>query len=99
KRELEEAIRLDPSYMEAYDALGFALEALGDDAGAVANYERAIQLNESRGGTFAGAHVNLSAYHNRTQNAEKALEYARKATEMNRNADPVSARPDGGGHD
>jgi len=87
KRELEEAIRLDPSYIEAYDALGFALEALGDDAGAVANYERAIQLNESRGGTFVGGHVNLSAYYNRTQNAEKALEHARKATEINPKSD------------
>ncbi|PYV33924.1 MAG: hypothetical protein DMG09_21715, partial [Acidobacteria bacterium] len=87
KRELEEAIRLDPSYIEAYDALGFALEALGDDAGAVANYERAIRLNESRGGTFVGGHVNLSAYYNRTQNAEKALEHARKATEINPKSD------------
>ena len=32
----EAALRLDPAYVEAIDALGFALEALGDDAGAVA---------------------------------------------------------------
>ena len=68
--------------------LGFALEALGDDAGAVAKYQEAIALNEARGGQFAAAHVNLSAYYNRTGDPAKALEYARKAIEL----DPKSDR-------
>ena len=38
---------------------------LGDDASAVANYEKAIALNDARKGSFASAHVNLSAYYNR----------------------------------
>ena len=42
------------------------MEALGDDTDAVATYEKAIALNEARKGTFASAHVNLSAYYNRT---------------------------------
>ena len=45
---------------------GFALEALGDDEGAVANYQKAVALNDERHGTFAPPHVNLSAYYNRT---------------------------------
>ena len=36
----EAALRIDPSYIEAIDALGFALEALGDDAGAMAHTRR-----------------------------------------------------------
>jgi tetratricopeptide (TPR) repeat protein len=88
RKEFEEALRLDPSYVEDLDALGLALEALGDDAGAVASYQKAIALNESRNGTFALAHVNLSAYYNRTGDPEKALEYARKAVEL----DPKSDR-------
>ena len=84
----EAALRIDSSYLEALDGLGFALEALGDDAGAVARYQEAIALNEARGGHFAAAHVNLSAYYNRTGDPAKALEYARKAIEL----DPTSDR-------
>src|SRR5205823_6571507 len=48
RKELKESLRIDPSYMEALDALGFAQEALGDNAGAVASYQKAIALNEER---------------------------------------------------
>jgi tetratricopeptide (TPR) repeat protein len=88
RREFEAALKIEPSYMEALDALGFALEALADDAGAVANYEKAIAVNEARQGRFASAHVNLSAYYNRTGNPDKALDYARKALAL----DPKSDR-------
>ena len=88
RKAFEAALRIDPSYLEALDGLGFALEALGDDAGAVAKYEEAIRLNEARGGQFALAHVNLSAFFNRTGDPAKALEYARKAIEL----DPKSDR-------
>ena len=33
RKAFEAALRIDPSYVEAMDALGFALEALGDDDG------------------------------------------------------------------
>lgn len=88
RKAFEAALRIDPSYVEALDGLGFALEALGDDAGALAKYQEAIRLNEARGGRFASAHVNLSAYYNRTGDRAKAIEYARKATEL----DPASDR-------
>ena len=45
-------------------------------------------MNEARGGTFAAAHVNLSAYYNRTGDPAKALDYARKAIAL----DPTSDR-------
>ena len=50
--------------------------------------EKAIALNAARKGSFAPPHVNLSAYYNRTGDPEKALEYARKAIEL----DPKSDR-------
>ena len=53
RKAFEAALRIDPSYIEALDGLGFALEALGDDAGAVAKYQEAIRLNQARGGQFA----------------------------------------------
>jgi tetratricopeptide (TPR) repeat protein len=84
----EAALRIDPAYLEALDGVGFALEALGDDAGAIAKYQEAIRVNEARGGHFAAAHVNLSAYYNRTGDPVKALDYARKAIEL----DPTSDR-------
>jgi tetratricopeptide (TPR) repeat protein len=88
RREFEEALRLDPSYVEDIDALGLAQEALGDDSGAVASYQKAIALNASNGGTFSSAHVNLSAYYNRTNDPVKALEYAQGALKL----DPKSDR-------
>ena len=88
RKEFEEALRINPSYVEDMDALGLALEALGDDAGAVANYEKAIALNDARKGSFASSHVNLSAYYNRKAEPQKALEYANKALEL----DPKSDR-------
>ena len=57
----EKALVLDPVYMEAYDGLGFALEALKNIDGGIANYQKAIALNESRHGRFSAAYVNLSA--------------------------------------
>jgi tetratricopeptide (TPR) repeat protein len=88
RKEFEEALRIDPSYVEALDALGLTQEALGDNAGAVASYEKAIALNQARNGKFASAHVNLSAYYNRTGDHDKGLTYARQAIEL----DPKSDR-------
>ncbi len=87
RKEFEAALQTDPSYIEALDALGFALEALGDDAAAVAAYEKTIALNEARHGGFASGHVNLSAFYNRTGNPEKALDYARQALELDPRSD------------
>jgi tetratricopeptide (TPR) repeat protein len=88
RKAFEAALRIDPSYVEAIDGLGFALEALGDDEGAVARYEKAAALNSQRKGTFAAPDVNLSAYYNRTGNPSRALEHARKAMAI----DPKSDR-------
>ena len=87
RKEFETALRIDPSYMESLDGLGFAQEALGDDAGAVASYEKAIAINEARKGQFVSAHVNLSAYYNRKGESEKALAYARGAWELDPKSD------------
>jgi tetratricopeptide (TPR) repeat protein len=87
KEAFEEAVRLDPTYVKALDGLGFALEALGDDAGAVAYYEKAIAANEAQQGRIADPQVNLSAYYNRTGKPEEALELARKALELEPESD------------
>jgi len=89
RKQFEDAIRLNPSYVEAIAALGFAQEALGDDAGAIKRYEEAIALNEQRHGTFVSAHVNLSAYYNRTGDSAKALNWAQKALELDPKSDPA----------
>lgn len=87
RKQFEEAIRLDPGYIEAIDSLGFTQEALSDDAAALQTYQKAIALNEERHGKFVSAHVNLSAYYNRTGNPTKALEYAEKALELDPKSD------------
>jgi tetratricopeptide (TPR) repeat protein len=87
RKQFEEAIRLDPGNIEAIDSLGFAQEALGEDADALQTYQKAIALNEERHGRFVTAHVNLSAYYNRTENPGKALEYAQKALALDSKSD------------
>ena len=89
RKQFEEAIRLDPGYVEAIDSLGFAQEALSDDAAALETYRKAIALNEERHGKFVSAHVNLSAYYNRTGDPARALEYAQKALELEPKSDPA----------
>jgi tetratricopeptide (TPR) repeat protein len=88
RQSLEAALKIDPGYLEGIEALGFALEALGDDAGAVARYEQAVALNAARKGSFAAAHVSLSAFYNRTDKPDRALEYAKEAVAL----DPKSDR-------
>ena len=85
RKHFEAALAIDPSYLEALDALGLTQEALGDDAGAVASYEKAIALNQQRNGHFASAHVNLSAYYNRTGDAAKPSRTRQKAVELDPN--------------
>ena len=87
RKQFEAALRIDPAYLEAIDALGFALEAVGDDAGALEAYQKAIALNKERKGTFVSPLVNMSAYYNRTGDAAKALEYADQAIELDSRAD------------
>jgi tetratricopeptide (TPR) repeat protein len=88
RKQFEEARQIDPNYVENLDALGMALEALGDDAAAVENYQKAIALTEAQNSKFASAHINMSAYYNRTGNPEKAMTFAQKALEL----DPKSDR-------
>ena len=87
RKAFAEAVRLDPAYVEAIDGLGFAFEALGDDETAVAKYREAIALNDRQQGSFAAAHVNLSAFYNRTEDPEQALEFARRAIEIDPGSD------------
>ena len=86
-KEFREAVRIDPGYLEAIDSLGFAQEALGKDDAAVQTYLRAIALNGEQHGKFVAAHVNLSAYYNRTGDQAKALDYAQKALDLDPKSD------------
>jgi len=88
RKAFETALQIEPMYAEALDALGLAMEALGHDDEAVANYQKAIAINEERHGTFASPLVNMSAFFNRTGDPDKALEYARRAIAL----DPKSDR-------
>ena len=79
RREFDHALRLDAGYMEAYNALGFALESMNLDSEAVDNYAKSIELNEERDAGFVSPYVNMAAHHNRINEPTKALEYASQA--------------------
>ena len=80
RKAFDAALKIDPGYIEAIDALGFALEALGDDdgrRGALPEGDRAER--SSARARSPRAHVNLSAYYNRTDQPRQGARAARKA--------------------
>jgi tetratricopeptide (TPR) repeat protein len=87
RKQFEAALRIDPEYMESWDALGFAQEALGDDAGAIASYEKAVAISDARKGNFVSPQVNLAAHYIRKGDPAKASEYARSALELDPKSD------------
>ena len=87
KPEFTKAIQLDSTYAEAYNALGFTEESLGDDAAALAAYNKAIQMADQKGLKYDAPYINLSAYYNRLGKPEIALPYAQKAINLDSNND------------
>ena len=83
KKEFEEALRLDPTYVKAYDNLGLACEALGSNDAAITNYEKAIELSKHQNLSYEWPYVNLSDLYNRQNKPEIALEFSQKACELN----------------
>lgn len=55
------AVDRDPNYSAAWKALGKALSAAGNDAGALAAYERGISVAEARGDVQAAKEMTVFA--------------------------------------
>ena len=87
KREFESAIRLQPSYMKAHNNLGLTMEVLGHNDAALKQYTQAAQLDEEQRLSSEWPYVYLSAFYNRQEKSDSALEYARKALETNPKSD------------
>jgi superkiller protein 3 len=87
KSEFMAAIQHDPTSAEAYNALGFTEESLGDDTAALEAYKKAMQIADQKGSKFDAPYINLSEYYNRLNKPEPALEYARKAIALNSKSD------------
>lgn len=87
KREFESAIRLDPSYMKAHNNLGLTMEILGNNPAALENYTIAEKLDQEQKLNSEWPFVYLSAFCNRAEKPEQALEYAQKALEKNPKSD------------
>lgn len=56
---LQEAIRIAPTFADAYSNMGNALKEMGDIPNALQCYARAIQINPA----FPDAHSNLAGIH------------------------------------
>jgi tetratricopeptide (TPR) repeat protein len=65
------------------------MDALGDNADALKNYTRAIELEEQQKHKSEWPYIYLSAFYNRQKNAAQALSYARKAIAVNPHSDTV----------
>lgn len=55
----KEAIRIQPTFADAYSNMGNTLKEMQDIQGALQCYTRAIQINPA----FADAHSNLASIH------------------------------------
>jgi len=87
KSEFTAAIQQNSTYAEAYNALGFTEESLGNDTAALEAYKKSMQIADQKGFKFAAPYINLSAYYNRLSKPEPALQYARMALELNSKSD------------
>lgn len=87
EREFESAIQRNPSYMKAYNNLGLVEEALGKNDEALNNYNTAVRLNQEQGLKSAWPYEYLSAFYNRQQQPQRAMEYAHQALAINPRSD------------
>ncbi len=76
---LEIALELDPVNLQARVALGDCLLALGDPGEALAEYHRALALQED----YAPAWDGIGRAEEASGNAEKAIQHFRKAIQLN----------------
>ena len=61
---LQEAVRLNPGYVQARNRLGSALAMLGDSEAAAVQFHKVIQLDPG----YVGAYFNLDKYYENTKN-------------------------------
>lgn len=66
---LKEAIRIQPTFADAYSNMGNTFKEIGDIQSALQCYSRAIQINPS----FADAHSNLASIHKDSGNIVEAI--------------------------
>jgi tetratricopeptide (TPR) repeat protein len=83
EREFRAAVRLSPSYMKAYANLGLTMEILGNNDEAVKDYLTAARLNEQQKLRSPWPYEYLSAFYNRQQKPQQAIQYAQQAISMN----------------
>ena len=87
KSEFTAAIQRDSMYAEAYNALGFTEESLGNDPAALEAYQKAIRVADQKEFKFEAPYINLGAYYNRLNQPDVALQFAKKAIELNSKSD------------
>ena len=81
--EFQTAVSLDPTYVKAYDNLGLALEALGDEEAAIESYHKAIELNEDQKLRNEWPYLNLGKFLVTRNRYQESLSLVQKAVELN----------------
>ena len=74
----KEAIRISPTFADAYSNMGNTLKEMQDVQGALQCYTRAIQINPA----FADAHSNLASIHKDSGNITEAIQSYRTALKL-----------------
>lgn len=74
----KEAIRIQPTFADAYSNMGNTLKEMQDISGALQCYQRAITINPA----FADAHSNLASIHKDSGNITEAIQSYRTALKL-----------------
>jgi Flp pilus assembly protein TadD len=79
-------VALAPEYPDVYNNLGLCFEALGDDEAAIANYRRAMELNDKLRRNDEWPLLNYAAFLIKRGEAEPAVPLLNQAKQMNPNS-------------
>jgi tetratricopeptide (TPR) repeat protein len=87
KEELKTAIRLDPTYMKAYENLGITFDRMGDGPTALTYYLKAVELNEKQNVPSEFPYLDLSRFYHDHNEIDRAESFALRALHINPGSD------------
>ena len=77
--DFNQAIRVNPNYLPAYQARGNLLSSQGNQQGAIADYNQALRLQN----TYAPAYIGRASAHSAMGNQEAAIDDYSRALKLN----------------
>jgi tetratricopeptide (TPR) repeat protein len=81
--EFEQVIKLNPFFVKGHDNLALALEAVGNEEGAISSYRKAIELNEQQKLANEWPYLNFGKFLMTKNSYSESLQLAERAVQIN----------------